>query len=142
MSVKTMFKNLGNQVGRGFRDQPLQTLFITSALGYGAKHGIIDPMKEKSKIRKSKKLITDRYPNLATEDPKKIKRYFDVVKEYSPKAASNPLVAGSIVNRMNQYGGVDHKLVQDLVGIESGHPATSAKNEVAKGAYSAAARMV
>ena len=57
-------------------------------------------------------------PELASVDKKKIDDYFDIVKLYSPHAARNPLVAGSLINKMVQFGGVDHKLVQDISSLE------------------------
>jgi len=58
-------------------------------------------------------------PMLSEYDKKDTKDYFGVVKTFSPKSASSPLVAGALVNKMIQFGGVDHKIVQDLVSIES-----------------------
>lgn len=56
---------------------------------------------------------------ILTEYPEdQVKDYYNVVKTFSPKAASNPLVAGALVNKMIQFGGVDHKLVQDIANIE------------------------
>ena len=33
----------------------------------------------------------------------------------------DPLVAGALVNKIKQFGGVDHKLVQDLASIQKGY---------------------
>lgn len=71
-------------------------------------------------IHNTEKKLIEVNPELAQYDPKKVKDYFDVVKLYSPQAARNPLVAGALVNKMIQFGGVDHKLVQDMANINTG----------------------
>lgn len=58
-------------------------------------------------------------PMLSEYNKGDVKDYFNVVKAFSPKSAASPLVAGALVNKMIQFGGVDHKIVQDLVNIES-----------------------
>jgi hypothetical protein len=57
-------------------------------------------------------------PDLSEYPEEQIKDFYSVVKTFSPKAAANPLVAGALVNKMLQFGGVDHKLVQDIANIE------------------------
>ena len=76
--------------------------------------------KQKYDIGKSYKNIKEKTPSLENYGDDQIKDYFNVVKTFSPRAASNPLVAGALVNKMLEYGGVDHKLIQDLVNIEPG----------------------
>ncbi len=113
------------------------------ALGIGAaadlaQDGIYEPIKTRVQISNSRKGIMSKYPNLSQEDPQKIKDYFNVVRQFSPRAAANPLVAGALVNKMVQFGGVDHKLVQDLAGIEKdvAGQSRSLGQAVAKGAIS------
>jgi len=84
---------------------------------------IIDPLIESNKINRSFAAMTEKVPQLAEQDQNQIKDYFNVIKTFSPKSASNPLVAGALVNKMMQFGGVDHKLVQDLSAIQAGLPA-------------------
>lgn len=57
-------------------------------------------------------------PQLNEYPENEVKDFYGVVKTFSPKAASNPLVAGALVNKMLQFGGVDHKLVQDIANLE------------------------
>ena len=57
-------------------------------------------------------------PQLSEYPEDEVKDFYSVVKTFSPKAASNPLVAGALLNKMLQFGGVDHKLVQDIANIE------------------------
>lgn len=75
-------------------------------------------IRKHMQIAATEKHLIDANPELADFDQQKIKDYFDVVKLYSPQAARNPLVAGSLVHKMLQFGGVDHKLVQDIAGLE------------------------
>lgn len=89
-------------------------------VGSVAKETMIDPIMDAKKIKSSFDTMQKKVPQLQGKDKKQIKDYFDVVKTYSPKAAANPLVAGALVNKMVEFGGVDHKLVQDLAEIESG----------------------
>ena len=72
-------------------------------------------------------------PMLSDYDKKDTKDYFGVVKTFSPKSASSPLVAGALVNKMIQFGGVDHKIVQDLVNIESNVNKPGALSDLVKG---------
>lgn len=86
------------------------TGLLAEAIGREAKKAIDVAHTEKNLIAVN--------PELAQYDQSKVKDYFDVVKLYSPQAARNPLVAGQLVNKMIQFGGVDHKLVQDIAGLE------------------------
>lgn len=94
---------------------------LVSAGGAGlavAKEKLIDPVAAGIQMNISKRQMRNHMPSLKQEDDKTLNNYFNVVKRFSPKAASNPLVAGALVNKMIQFGGVDHKLVQDLTGIQ------------------------
>ena len=90
------------------------------ALAVAGKELIYDPIKRNIDVNKSFDLMSKKVPQLAEKDPEDMKDYFNVIKTFSPKAASNPLVAGALVNKMMEFGGVDHKLVQDIASIESG----------------------
>lgn len=92
----------------------------TAAAGLFGKELIVDPLIRRSKIKKSFNSMIKSVPQLEEKDQKQMKEYFNVVKTFSPKAASNPLVAGALVNKMMEFGGVDHKLVQDIASIEKG----------------------
>jgi len=93
---------------------------IAGAAGVVGKEIIADPIIESRKINKSFDLMQEKVPQLAEKNKDDLKDYFEVVKTFSPKAASNPLVAGALVNKMIEFGGVDHKLVQDIAAIEMG----------------------
>lgn len=62
--------------------------------------------------------MMNKVPTLSEYPEDQVKDFYSVVKTFSPKAAANPLVAGALVNKMLQFGGVDHKLVQDIANIE------------------------
>jgi len=90
------------------------------SMGALALSHILKPIIQKVKIGKSYEALVEKNPVLAEKDPGQIKDYFNVIQTFSPKAASNPLVAGALINKMMEFGGVDHKLVQDIAAIESG----------------------
>lgn len=96
---------------------PVAAVAATGAIG---KELVVDPIFESQRIKKSFKAMTKKVPQLAEKDQEELKDYFGVVKIFSPKAASNPLVAGHLVNKMIEFGGVDHKLVQDIAAIQAG----------------------
>lgn len=109
----------------GKRKQIMNILSGIAMIGgglYAGKELIVDPLVESNKINKSFAAMAEKVPQLADQDQDQVRDYFGVVKTFSPKAASNPLVAGALVNKMIQFGGVDHKLVQDLAAIQAGIP--------------------
>jgi len=91
---------------------------VAIASAIAAKDLIYNPIAEKVKINNAFKQMQDKVPQLQGQDPEKIKDYFNVVRTFSPKSATNPLVAGALVNKMMEFNGVDHKLVQDLTSIQ------------------------
>ncbi len=96
---------------------PIAAVGATGLIG---KELIYDPIKKSREIKSSFGSMTKKVPQLAEKNKNDIQDYFNVVKTFSPKAASNPLVAGALVNKMMEFGGVDHKLVQDISAIEQG----------------------
>lgn len=87
---------------------------VTGLLGMGA----VSALSNAAKVEGTRnKVLND--PSLSGYDPKMVNDYFDVVKTYSPSTAANPMVAANLVNKMVQFGGVDHKLVQDLTSIQN-----------------------
>jgi len=98
---------------------------LYSLLGASVLKQLLGPLAERAKTNISFNKLIEKNPILAEKDPGQIKDYFNVIETFSPKAASNPLVAGALVNKMMEFGGVDHKLVQDLAAIQSGLRAQS-----------------
>jgi len=90
------------------------------ALGLALAAQLLSPLTNAVKSKLSYDAMLKKNPQLEGKDEQQIKDYFQVIKTFSPKAASNPLVAGALVNKMMEFGGTDHKLVQDLVSIQSG----------------------
>jgi hypothetical protein len=87
-------------------------------------------LKSKRDIENSYNAMNEKVPALTEYPQDKIKDYFEVIKTFSPRSASNPLVAGALVHKMLEFGGVDHKLVQDLARMEM--PQQSLAYEYAK----------
>jgi len=145
--VALKFKDItkGLETLGGKRQKIINLLGGLALLGggvYAGKEAVIDPLVQAVKINKSFKAMAQKVPQLADQDQKQMKDYFNVIKTFSPKAASNPLVAGALVNKMMQFGGVDHKLVQDISAIQAGLPqprvAPTVVESVAKAVGSAA----
>ena len=99
--------------------RPILTALGLAGLAAATKELVVDPLVMNAKVNKSFETMTQKVPQLAEKDQDQIRDYFDVIKTYSPRAASNPLVAGALVNKMMEFGGVDHKLVQDIADIEA-----------------------
>lgn len=93
---------------------------MLGTLGVGILGQLLSPIINHVKSQMSYGEMIKKTPQLADKDPEQIKDYFNVIHTFSPKAASNPLVAGALVNKMMEFGGVDHKLVQDISAIQSG----------------------
>ena len=79
-------------------------------------------IKRHADISNAYNTMQEKVPSLTEYPQDKIKDYFEVIKTFSPKSASNPLVAGALVHKMLEFGGVDHKLVQDLNSMENTQP--------------------
>ena len=101
-----------------------------TGIGYGGKE-IADSVGRSFKIHNSYKDLVEKNPLLGQYSDDTLKEHFDVVKTFSPKAASNPLVASALVHKMLEFGGVDHKLVQDIAAIEARKP-TNIMADIAK----------
>ena len=94
--------------------QILGLIGLTSIIGMQA----ADKIKQMNQARTAYDTMMTKMPDLKEYPENEVKDFYSVVKTFSPKAASNPLVAGALVNKMLQFGGVDHKLVQDIANIE------------------------
>jgi len=77
---------------------------------------MLDPAIERSKQKKAyKNMVAER----GLEDNKETQDYFNVVRTFSPLAATNPIVAATMVNRMKEFGGVDPNMVAAMTNIKS-----------------------
>ena len=88
------------------------------SLAVGGLNEIIGKAMQRTKMDQTYHEMKEKIPDLKEYPEEDIKDYFSVVKTFSPKAATNPLVAGALVNKMVQFGGVDHKLVMDLANLQ------------------------
>jgi len=126
----------GAQAATGVGEKILQTTAVLTGLGVvglGAKKFLVDPFVQQAQLARSYSDLTTKVPSLQGKDPQQIADYFDVVRSYSPRAASNPLVAGALVNKMIEFGGVDHKLVKDIADIQGDETLFSALSDLSGG---------
>jgi hypothetical protein len=82
------------------------------------KEEIVDPIMQKRKEMESYNLLKTKTPQLQDVEDEKIKDLFGIIQTFSPRAATNPLVAGALINKMVQFEGVDSNLVKDLAQIQ------------------------
>jgi len=136
----TMVKTPTDIMKKTFKTRGVDALLVGAGIAL-AKESLIDPIVGSAKIQSSYSQLAKKTPQLAEKDKDQIKDYFNVIKTFSPKAASNPLVAGALVNKMIEFGGVDHKLVQDIASIEAGAPGLlgKARENIIKSVVGAAA---
>jgi hypothetical protein len=106
------------------------TLAGIGLIGMGVKKFLVDPFVQEAQMARSYNDMTTKVPSLQGKDPQQLADYFDVVKSYSPRAASNPLVAGALVNKMIEFGGVDHKLVKDIADIQGNETLFSSLKDI------------
>jgi hypothetical protein len=131
MSLQELYKEASiknldrmGSLGTFIKNWAVPALAVAGTTGV-IKETYVDPAIQAGQIEKSYRQLKSKTPQLKEVDSKTMKDYFKVVKDFSPKAAANPLVAGALVNKMVQFGGVDHKLVQDIVNIQSSLAAPS-----------------
>ena len=55
------------------------------------------------------------HPDVAPE----AKNYFNVLKQFSPALAANPLTLKSFINKSRSYGGIDEKQIQGLIQLNN-----------------------
>lgn len=91
---------------------------IAGSMAVGTVAPIVGGVRKSKQINASRANLKNFNPQLEDVDENTINNYFDVIRTFSPSAASNPIVAGNIVNKMVEFGGVDHNLVKSLVDIE------------------------
>lgn len=57
-------------------------------------------------------------PSLQRLEPQRVKSMFNVVYQYFPAGAAEPMTAAGLVGNLAQYDRVDHKTVQDLIKMQ------------------------
>lgn len=63
--------------------------------------------------------------DLQAQDPRKVKAMFDVVYQFFPSGAAQPVTAAGIVSNLSQYDTVDHKTVSDLISMQKSYAETT-----------------
>jgi hypothetical protein len=59
--------------------------------------------------------MLQRYPELAREEPSRVRELFVSISRAAPDVAKDHIVAGSLIKRMLNYDGVDHTTYMELV---------------------------
>lgn len=91
-------------------------------------------LNDHAKVQGGYKKMLNAYPELARENPERVRAYFDAIASGSPDIAAQPLVAGSLVKRMLNYDGFDPSTFQELAATQATIDRT--KNETAKNVIS------
>jgi len=113
------------QAGKWMASNPhavLGAVGLTTLAGMGVARGAQAISGSRGRKR-SLAEIKARHPELKN-DPE-ASRYFGVISEFAPSLARNSTVAGNLIQKMKQWGAIDHKTVQDLIQMERTHQDTS-----------------
>lgn len=63
-------------------------------------------------------VIVRERPSLQSVDKELLTRYYGVMNRVAPTIAGDSIVAGSLLERIVNYGGIDHSLMKDLADSE------------------------
>lgn len=103
--IKSFFKNWGPAIGLG-------AMGVSAAAGVGEK--VVGAIKLNKDQKNAYTNMFKKVPQLREYSKQDVDDYYGVVKQYAPEMAANPLVAGNLVNKMIQFGGVDSALIGEL----------------------------
>lgn len=92
---------------------PLLATGILLALGGKAAY---ETISERSALKSSLATVKKSHPELK-RDPM-TEQHFQAIADFAPSIAKSPVVAGSLLLKMKQWGAIDHKTVQDLISME------------------------
>lgn len=98
--------------------QPKMQTQLAVAAGVGA-FGLGQMAMGRLAEHRSYNQMLDLYPELKRENPEQVKLYFDTIRSSAPGLARQPLVAGSVVKRLVNFGGFDHAVYKDLLSAQS-----------------------
>lgn len=70
------------------------------------------------KIDQAKGDMEKYYPQLKEYDKRDVTMYFDSLKSIAPLTATSPALAGAFVQRALEAGGIDAKMMGDVINIE------------------------
>lgn len=81
---------------------------------------LIDKMTSKAPMVTDQQLdlVLKNRPNLQGLDREKLKEYYTIILRAAPTVSREPMVAGALLERIVNYGGVDHSLMKELAEAE------------------------
>ena len=88
----------------------LGALAVTGGALAGAAAGV-----SQMQLNSAYKDMLQRYPELAREEPTRVRELFVSISRAAPDVAKDHIVAGSLIKRMLNYDGVDHTTYMELV---------------------------
>jgi len=109
-------ESAGSAVGSFFKEWgPTIGIGVLGASGLAAVgQDIIAGIQMSAQQKNAYAEMFKKVPQLKEYPKDEVDDYYEVVKQFAPKMATNPLVAGNLVNKMVQYGGVDSALISEL----------------------------
>ena len=72
----------------------------------------------------------EKYPELKNIDKEKINDAWNVMRRYSPSLTHNPIVAGSFIKNILEYGGIHPNEVKVLIETEKGYGSGNIWHEI------------
>ena len=95
---------------------PAQALAL-GGIGFTAAGAVagINAMMNRQQINHSYTSMLQRFPELARENPTRVRELFTSVSNAAPDVAKDPIVTGSLLKRMLNYDGIDHTTYMELV---------------------------
>jgi len=73
-------------------------------------------LSRRNKMKSSFDTVIKAHPEL--EGDPNVKQHWNVLTDYAPDIAANPMVAGTLLRRMKNWGEVDHQTVKDLIAMQ------------------------
>ena len=86
------------------------------AFGIPAGQSLLERRRQRANYQR----MLERNPELAQEDPEKVRESYEVLEAFAPSMTKNPQVAGSFVQKNLEYEAVDPAEVKNLIDIQKG----------------------
>lgn len=104
---------MGKAVSMGIGAAAMVGAGITAA-------SLIDRMTTKPVIVTDQQLdlVLKTKPNLQGLDREQLRKYYSIILRAAPTVSREPMVAGALLERIVNYGGVDHSLMKELAESE------------------------
>jgi len=80
------------------------------------------------KIERSRDNMMSFYPQLKEYSKKDVDKYFNSLAEIAPMTATSPALAGAFVQKSLEAGGVDTRMMADVLDVEKRRGETTAPN--------------